>query len=113
MCNAKNLNGILGKITAGVLRRRRISIAIDTAEIPYFGTRDEWVHYSPTKKCYVHRYVEAAAIGSHRGIPLSIRLFSMFDSRADSVEAVLRDIERAYMNCGFFSVLQYEKLSYC
>ncbi len=112
MCNAKNLNGILRKITAGVLRRRRISIAIDTAEIPYFGTRDEG-HYSTTRRCYVHRYVVAAAIGSHRGIPLFIRLFSMFDSRADSVEAVLRDIERAYMNCGFFSVLQYEKLSYC
>ncbi|MHA1594635.1 MAG: hypothetical protein ACTSXJ_01280 [Candidatus Baldrarchaeia archaeon] len=42
----------------------------------------------------MHRYVVAAAIDGPRKIPLSIRPTSLFDSRADSVEAVLRDIER-------------------
>ncbi|MHA1595617.1 MAG: hypothetical protein ACTSXX_12930 [Candidatus Baldrarchaeia archaeon] len=93
-------------------------VAIDTTEVPYFGTRDEWVHYSPTKKCYVHRYVVAAAINGPRKIPLFIRPISMFDSRADAMEAVLRDIEKlrlevegGYMDCGFFSVEVMEVLA--
>ena len=82
MCDAERLNEILGEIAAIELRRRRVLVAIDTTEVPYFGTRDEWVHYSPAKKCYVHRYVVAAAIDGSRKIPLSIRPISMFDSRA-------------------------------
>ena len=118
MRDSESLNEILGEIAAGVLRRRRVLVAIDTTEVPYFGTRDEWVHYSPTKKCYVHRYIVAAAIDGPRKILLSIRPISMFDSRTDAVEAVLRDIERlgleverVYMDCGFFSVEVMEVLA--
>ncbi|MHA1595157.1 MAG: hypothetical protein ACTSXX_10505 [Candidatus Baldrarchaeia archaeon] len=87
---------------------QRVSISIDTTEVPYFGTRDEWVHYSPTRRCYVHRYVVTAALDGHQKIPLSIRPVSMFDSHAGAVKAMLRDIERlglkvegVYMDRGF------------
>ncbi|MHA1594748.1 MAG: transposase [Candidatus Baldrarchaeia archaeon] len=118
MRDAERLNEALGKIAAKILNRKKISIAIDTTEIPYFGTRDEWVHYSPTRKCYVHRYVVAAAIDGPRKIPLSIRPISALDGHADAVEAALRAVERlglevevVYLDRGFFSVEVMEVLT--
>ena len=110
MHNAEKINETLGRSPPECCAAEGYWSAIDTTEVPYFGAR--WVGpLLPTKKCYVHRYVVAAAIDGPRKIPLSIRPISMFNSHAGAVEAVLRDIERlgfevegVYKDCGFFSV---------
>ena len=94
------LNEVLGREAAKLAGEGRHMLAIDTTDVPYWGSRDAWTHYSPSKRCYAHRYAVASILDGERRIPVSVRPVARGQFPEDVVEALLDDAEKAGVDVG-------------
>ena len=89
----EKLNKTLAREAVKLVGKGLHLIAIDTTDIPYWGSRDAWTHYSPFKRCYAHRYAVASVLDGVRRVPITVRPVAKGQFPENIVVTLLEDLE--------------------
>jgi len=89
----EKLNKTLAREAVKLVGKGLHLIAIDTTDVPYWGFRDSWTHYSPSKHCYARRYAVVSVLDGERRVPISVRPVAKGEFPETTISTLLEDLE--------------------